>query len=98
MRGVFAIVRGLAAPGEELNMADFETHPIGTGARLAALEAEVADLKASVIAFAGPAAAEWAHDRGLPSGHLHPLHFDLLQRCGARMDSFTRHEDAAKAA
>jgi hypothetical protein len=77
---------------------DFETHPIGTGARLAAMEAEIADLKVSVLAFAAPAAEAWARDHGLPKGHLHPLHFDLLQRCGARMHGFTRHDMAAKAA
>lgn len=55
-----------------------------------ALRGEVADLKASVIAFAGPAAAELAKAHGFPDGHLHPQHYDLLERCGARMDSFAR--------
>lgn len=55
-----------------------------------ALRGEVADLKASVIAFAGPAAVELAKAHGFPDGHLHPQHYDLLERCGARMDSFAR--------
>lgn len=54
------------------------------------LRAEVADLKSSVIAFAGPAAVQWSEMFGLPKDHLHPHHYDLLERCGARLDDFTR--------
>lgn len=59
-------------------------------ARVKQLEAENADLKQSVIAFVGPWAAKYARLHGLPDGHLHPTHFDLLAKCGARMDEFTR--------
>ena len=51
------------------------------------------DLKASVIAFCAPHAARYAEDFGLPPGSLHPTHYDLLQRCGARMDDFTRADE-----
>lgn len=55
-----------------------------------ALLAEIADLKQSVIAFCGPWAATYARDFGLPKDHLHPTHYDLLERCGARLVDFTR--------
>lgn len=29
---------------------------------------------------------------GLPDGHLHPTHYDILARAGVRMDRFTRAE------
>lgn len=54
------------------------------------LGGEVADLKQSVIAFAAPWAVQYAQDHGLPNNHLHPEHYDLLERCGARMVDFTR--------
>jgi hypothetical protein len=59
-------------------------------ARIAELERENADLKQSVIAFCAPHAVRYAQDFGLPKDHLHPAHYDLLARCGARMNSFTR--------
>ena len=54
------------------------------------LAAEVRALRQDVIAFCGPWAATYARDLGLPSGHLHPTHYDILERAGARMDDFTR--------
>jgi hypothetical protein len=72
---------GTAAPPSE---------PGDLANRVAALEAQVADLKQSVIAFCAPWAAEYAQNFGLPSGSLHPTHYDILERCGARMDNFTR--------
>lgn len=51
---------------------------------------EIADLKLSVIAFAATVAVDYAKAMGFPEGHLHPTHYDLLERCGGRMDSFTR--------
>ena len=56
------------------------------------VEAEVADLKQTVIAFAGPAAARYALDAGFAKGELHPTHYDVLARCGARMVDFKRGE------
>ncbi|MDX3926777.1 MAG: hypothetical protein QHC90_13360 [Shinella sp.] len=64
---------------------------------LAERDAEIADLKESVIALCGPWASAYAKERGLPEGHLHPTHFDLLEKCGARMDDFTRAEEKAGA-
>ena len=61
-----------------------------TEAERDALKAEVADLKLDVIAFCGPWAANYARGLGLPDGHLHPTHYDMLARCGARMDDFVR--------
>ncbi len=51
---------------------------------------EVADLKMSVVAFGAIHAVNWAKDGGYPKGSLHPDHYDLLERCGARMVAFTR--------
>lgn len=62
-----------------------------------AARAEIADLCTSVIAFGGPWAADYARSRGLPDGHLHPTHYEILARAGARMDSFTRAEEGAAA-
>ncbi len=53
-------------------------------------EPTVAELKDWVIAFGGPWAAQYAREFDLPDGHLHPRHFDILKRCGARMDDFVR--------
>ena len=47
-------------------------------------------LKADVVAFCAPWAVSYARDHGFPPGHLHPGHYDILRRAGARMDSFTR--------
>lgn len=62
---------------------------LNEGARL---RAEVTELRMSVVAFGGPWAAKYARDCGLPVGHLHPTHYDILTRAGARMDSFIRGE------
>jgi hypothetical protein len=58
--------------------------------RVEEMQAENADLKTSVIAFAGPAAVRYAADWGLPEGHLASHHYDILEKCGARMTDFTR--------
>jgi hypothetical protein len=55
---------------------------------------EIEWLRHSVIAFCAVWAAAYARDYGLPDGHLHPTHYDILARCGARMDAFTRAECA----
>jgi hypothetical protein len=57
-----------------------------------AQQAEIDDLKISVIAFCGLWAVEYAKDHGLPPGHLFPHHYDILERAGARMASFKRAE------
>ena len=54
------------------------------------LREEVAELKLNVVAFCAPWAVEHARQRGLPPGHLHPTHYDILSKAGARMHSFTR--------
>jgi hypothetical protein len=65
--------------------------------RLAALEAENADLKSSVVAFGGPWAVQFAKMHGLPDKYLHQTHYDILKAAGARMDDFIRHEDTPEA-
>ena len=55
------------------------------------LEAENADLKTSVIAFGTTWATDFARGLGWPRGHLHPTHYDMLEKAGARMDDFVRH-------
>lgn len=59
-------------------------------ARAERAEAENADLKQSVISFCAPWAVDYAKRIGLPDGHMHPTHYDILAKCGARMDAFTR--------
>ena len=48
-------------------------------------------LRSCVVSFLAPWAVRYADDFGLPKGHLHASHYDLLAECGARMDDFTRH-------
>lgn len=57
---------------------------------ITALRAELAEARETIIAFAGPWATQYARDYGLPAGHLHPTHYDILAKAGARMDDFTR--------
>lgn len=54
------------------------------------LRAENARLKSEVVAFCGPWAAQYARETGLEPGHLHPTHYDILEKAGARMANFTR--------
>lgn len=86
---------------------DDPTGGISDGARLirflvdvviAERDAEIADLRTSVIAFAGPFAAEYARDRNWPAGHMAAHHFDILERAGARMVDFVRHVEPGAAA
>lgn len=91
---------------DELKLAHFGPVSFGNRARstsqseancqLAALAPDLArgllELREAIVAFAGPWAAQWAKEHGLPDGHLHPEHYDLLERCGARMIDFTRAE------
>lgn len=55
-----------------------------------AARAREAILRGWVVAFCAPIAGKYAQDFGLPDGHLHPRHYDILEECGARMDDFTR--------
>jgi hypothetical protein len=66
-------------------------------ARVPTLEAEVlrlteanAALAEELVTFCAVWAVPYAQGLGLPDGHLHPLHYDMLERYGARMDDFTR--------
>lgn len=52
--------------------------------------AEIERLRGLVVTFCAPFAAEHAAMHGLPKGHLHPVHYDILKECGARMAGFTR--------
>lgn len=47
-------------------------------------------LKSDVVAFCAPWAVEYARLHGYPKDHLHPTHFDILEKCGGRMVDFTR--------
>ncbi len=60
----------------------------------ASTQAELRELRETVIAFTAPHAVQYARDFGLPEGHLHPTHYDILAKAGARMDDFTRAEIA----
>lgn len=54
---------------------------------------ENAELKSTVVAFAGPHAVEVAKFHGLPKNHLLSNHYDLLAKCGGRMVDFVRSEE-----
>lgn len=56
---------------------------------------EIEDLRASVIAFGGPWAAQYAESHRLPTDTLHAVHYDILARAGARMVDFKRTDDEA---
>ncbi len=64
-------------------------------AALRDLTERLADANQSICSFAGPWAATYARDFGLPEGSLHATHFDILEAAGARMVSFTRHVPSA---
>jgi hypothetical protein len=53
--------------------------------------AEIASLKISVVAFLAPWAVNYAKDHSIDG--LHPVHYDMLAQCGARMDDFRRAAD-----
>lgn len=57
---------------------------------IARIKDENADLKTSVVAFGAVHAVAYAKQWGLPDGHLHPHHYDILEKAGARMVDFTR--------
>jgi len=57
----------------------------------------IEELRRNVIAFCALWAGTYAQDHGLPDGHLHPVHYDILARCGARMDAFSRAETGEEA-
>lgn len=62
-------------------------------ARVEAAEAENARLRVEMedaTPFIAVWAAQWADKHGLPDGHLHPDHYDILKRFGGFMDGFTR--------
>ena len=65
---------------------------------LDAMAEENAELKQCVIAFCGPHAARYGEELGLGKDTLHPQHYDLLERCGARLVDFKRGELPARAA
>lgn len=57
--------------------------------------AEIAELKSEVMAFCAPHAVHYARQCGLPDSHIHSVHYDILEKCGARMVGFKRHDPAA---
>lgn len=61
-------------------------------ATIESLRAELAEANLTLVAFAAPTMVQYAKDCGLPKNSLHPNHYDILAKAGARMDSFTRAE------
>jgi len=76
--------------GEQLTAAEELGYERGLADGRASQAQQIAALRSDVIAFCGPWAVQCARDHDLPDGHLHPTHYDILEKCGARMDSFTR--------
>ncbi len=58
--------------------------------RVERLEGALREANETIVAFAGPWATQYARDFDLPPGHLHPTHYDILEKAGGRMDDFTR--------
>jgi hypothetical protein len=52
------------------------------------MEPTTTELKEWVVCFGSLWANQYAREFGFPDGHLHPTHYDILKRCGARMDDF----------
>jgi hypothetical protein len=74
----------------EAAMTEAAAHIEALAGRVRELEGALADANVSICAFAGPWAVRYARDFGLPEGHLTATHYDILEKAGARMDSFTR--------
>jgi hypothetical protein len=72
-------------------LADCHVDPLASAIMKRAAD-EIEDLRESVVAFGGLWAVAYGCDAGWPSGHLHPTHYDILARAGARLDDFVRHE------
>ena len=53
-------------------------------------DAEIERLREIAATFIALHGVRYAETLGLPSGHLHPEHYDLLAETGGRMDAFTR--------
>jgi hypothetical protein len=83
-------VDGVQAESFESHMNETLSEFDRAQARIVEIEKEVTDLKDVAIAFCGPWAATDAKRFGLPDGHIHPAHYDILEHCGARMNDFTR--------
>lgn len=62
---------------------------IATAREAEALRAENALWKERFVSFAAVWGAQWAREHGLPDGHLHPNHYDLLKEAGANLQHFT---------
>jgi hypothetical protein len=58
---------------------------------LAEQRAEIERLRSEVITFCSLWAGTYARDNGYPDRCLHPTHYDILARAGARMVAFTRY-------
>ena len=50
----------------------------------------LAEARGNVCAFLAPWAVSYARDHGYAKGELHPVHYDILEKAGARMTDFTR--------
>lgn len=55
---------------------------------------EIKRLRAELISFCLLWATQYARDYKLPDRHFHPAHYDVLVRCGARVDDFIRADEA----
>ena len=59
------------------------------------LREAINQLHGDVCAFATPWACFYARSHHLPPRHLHWVHYDVLAKCGARMDEFIRFVELA---
>ncbi len=81
---------GFIADSEPLARAAIAAYEATLRPAVQSLEAELAEVRSTVVAFAAPWAVNYAKDMDLAPGELHPAHYDILEKCGARMDSFRR--------
>ena len=56
--------------------------------RIATLEADLAGAREEALPYVAAWAARYAHDQGYASDELHPLHYEAMEKLGARMDDF----------
>ena len=90
----------LSVAGAQIDIAMPDRQAIANAAYTAAMNPattlalldELAELRSAIITFCAPWAVTYSKMMGLPPGHIYAAHYDLLEKCGARMVDFVRYE------
>lgn len=91
--GAMKLTKPASVDVAELRRVAFRTAGSDASDLLLDAASEIEDLRASVIAFGGPGAVEYAKNCGLSHNTLSAHHYDILARAGARMVAFKRSDD-----